>query len=1048
MAIVSKSFATALSASETDDYPSNTSTSGVVVVNAAASSGTIETTGDTDYFQVTLNAGQQYRFGIAGGSKDSTYSSVALTLRRPDGSLISSTPPATSSKSGNSRSIDYTPETSGTYYLEASDPINLGSYKVRAITLFDGLPDTNSTSRMTVGESANGRIQTSGEIDRFGIDLVAGTAYDFVLSATSAGGLVDPNLTLVSSYSVIAVEDDNAAGNGKAHIGFIAPKSGRYYLVAGSASAGTGDYVLSAKVGGDDFAGSIATQGQVALDGSATNGVLEHAGDSDYLRVQLTAGSHYLFDLDGTGALTDTHLRLRGADGNVILSNDAPGGSKGGGTASSALSYTAGSSGAYYLDVSSDTDKAGSYTLRAVVDDFPDTPQTSGVVIVDGGASHGALQSAHDSDRFSVVLTADAVYQFSLAPAGDLQARLQLYGPDGASLTSYLWESSSGVFAYRASSSGTYYLGVSSTGSMTGDYLLSATIGPDDYPASTNTPGVLALNGDPLPAVIDWAGDVDYFKVDLVAGTPYVLVASGSKDPVNDTFLRLHAPDGSVVASDDDSMGTTGGAAMISYIAPASGTYYLDVSSDSNQTGHYQAIAMVDDVPDWNGAFRPISVGGDATSGGLERPDDHDRFRITLETGRLYDFAAVSPGDAIDLRVQLIDATGKYREHGLNGMDASIHEGGIFYVDVSSMVYPKTGGYSLRVSAAPDDFLAATTTGGTVFAGGAAATGNIDRGNDADYFKVSLNAGVTYTFDLRGDGSGNLVDTQLALHAADNTVLVSDDDSGGGSKNGPARINYTPSASGTYYLEAMGNGVQTGGYLLTARDKPMAAALLGTAGDDAMPAFPDGNTYRALEGNDRIAPGRGNDEIDGGTGLDTVVLEGARSGYSVHRHGAIWIVDGGTTDADTLTDVERLQFSDRGTALDLQGAAGSAARLVGAVFGKAYVGDAALVGQYLARFDGGESAEALVERALSSDLFLGIAGSRSNADVVEHVFVHVVGRQATAEEAAYYTGLLDNGAYTQAGLVWMGAGTDVNAATINLAGLADTGLDYLPSTGS
>lgn len=60
----------------------------------------------------------------------------------------------------------------------------------------------------------------------------------------------------------------------------------------------------------------------------------------------------------------------------------------------------------------------------------------------------------------------------------------------------------------------------------------------------------------------------------------------------------------------------------------------------------------------------------------------------------------------------------------------------------------------------------------------------------------------------------------------------------------------------------------------------------------------------------RITPGRGNDQIDGGAGTDTVVLAGARASYEVVVKGnTIYFV--GADGTKQLMNVERVQFSDQ-----------------------------------------------------------------------------------------------------------------------------------------
>ena len=54
----------------------------------------------------------------------------------------------------------------------------------------------------------------------------------------------------------------------------------------------------------------------------------------------------------------------------------------------------------------------------------------------------------------------------------------------------------------------------------------------------------------------------------------------------------------------------------------------------------------------------------------------------------------------------------------------------------------------------PDDFTSNTSTTGTVAVGGS-ATGDIETGNDRDWFAVELEANTNYRIDLEGSPTGN-----------------------------------------------------------------------------------------------------------------------------------------------------------------------------------------------------------------------------------------------------------------------------------------------------
>jgi serralysin len=103
----------------------------------------------------------------------------------------------------------------------------------------------------------------------------------------------------------------------------------------------------------DDYAASVATTGTVAIGGSVT-GSIETTGDVDWIRVTLTAGTTYRFDLEGSdtgqGTLQSPRLQLLDGSGILLLSDLDSGGYGGPGQGySSQLSFTAASTGTYYL---------------------------------------------------------------------------------------------------------------------------------------------------------------------------------------------------------------------------------------------------------------------------------------------------------------------------------------------------------------------------------------------------------------------------------------------------------------------------------------------------------------------------------------------------------------------------------------------------------------------------------------------------------------------------------------------------------------------------
>jgi hypothetical protein len=179
-------------------------------------------------------------------------------------------------------------------------------------------------------------------------------------------------------------------------------------------------------------------------------------------------------------------------------------------------------------------------------------------------------------------------------------------------------------------------------------------------------------------------------------------------------------------------------------------------------------------------------------------------------------------------------------------------------------------------------------------------------------------------------------------------------------------------------------------------------------------------------------------KIDGGLGVDTTSYSSARSQYQVtHNISGTWAVTKNGAIADTLTNVERLQFSDTKIAIDLDGHAGTTAKILGAVFGTASLSNKAYVGIGLSFLDAGWSYDNLAGLALEA------AGAKTNDQIVSLLWTNVIGTKPTQADQAPYIALLENGMSAGA-LAHLAADTTFNTTNINLVGLTQTGIEYIP----
>jgi hypothetical protein len=195
-----------------------------------------------------------------------------------------------------------------------------------------------------------------------------------------------------------------------------------------------------------------------------------------------------------------------------------------------------------------------------------------------------------------------------------------------------------------------------------------------------------------------------------------------------------------------------------------------------------------------------------------------------------------------------------------------------------------------------------------------------------------------------------------------------------------------------------------------------------------------------------LTGGLGNDWIEGGDGRDTATFAGRRADHEMSSDFGKHFVRAldGVSGFDTLLAVERLRFADSSVALDLDGNAGVVAQIIRALFGPAYLANKNFVGIGLSFVDGGMAYADLVSLAVSTDVFAALAGGRSNTAVVNHLYRNVVGTAPSAADLAQFVSMLDSGAHTQESLALLACQVDVNTQSVDLVGLADTGIEFVP----
>jgi methionine-rich copper-binding protein CopC len=235
------------------------------------------------------------------------------------------------------------------------------NFTTAASTVTDDFPlSTDTPGTLQIGSTISGAINYADDGDMFRVNLVAGNTYTFTMTRT-VGGLSDPYLQLYDPSVTLIAYDDDSAGSTNARLTYSADVSGTYYLVAWDYGTGTGGYTLSGTTLGDDYPWSTATTGVVTVNGTPTTGVINTPDDKDLFRVVLAAGTTYTFSLTRTtGGLSDPYLILYNSSITQLATDD----DSGDGT-NARLTYTAPSTGIYYLGAMDYSAGTGGYTLAA-----------------------------------------------------------------------------------------------------------------------------------------------------------------------------------------------------------------------------------------------------------------------------------------------------------------------------------------------------------------------------------------------------------------------------------------------------------------------------------------------------------------------------------------------------------------------------------------------------------------------------------------------------------------------------------------------------------
>ncbi len=434
---------------------------------------------------------------------------------------------------------------------------------------------------ITSGERIVGSISPVGEIDSYEFALSANDRFSVVVADTAGGTFFSPELEVFAPGGASLGVVSNATGMG---LDLVGPVGGTYTATVHDNNNDTaGDYAFSmVRAPGTQLVDSDShpiSTGQ-GLIGTIDLGDLDvytfHANASD--QVTLLVG-----DTAG-GTFFGPRLTLYAPDGSIVA--DATGS-----TSVSINAPTLTQSGTYTVVIrDSGYDSNGLYRLSMVrVPDTQPIDADSGP-IAPGGREYGTIDLG-DLDVYTFTASADGSFVLNVV---DLDGSsffgpdVRVYAPSGQLITSSNGGTTASLNAASLVQSGTYTVVVrDGADDVSGHYAITLAQWPIALPAESDGDGGAISSGQSITASLS-LGDLDLYSIPLTAGnsTTFRMAELGSGS-FSVPKLDLYGPDGLLVDSAND-----GSEAVLTTVAPVSGTYYLLARDSADDSIFKYALAV------------------------------------------------------------------------------------------------------------------------------------------------------------------------------------------------------------------------------------------------------------------------------------------------------------------------------------------------------------------------------------------------------------------------------------------------------------------------
>ncbi len=511
--------------------------------------------------------------------------------------------------------------------------------------------------------------------------------------------------------------------------------------------------------------------------------------------------------------------------------------------------------GIHFLVVESERGDTGAYELVARETGEPNGDAGTALAIALDGGAEGRINPAGEDDwyRFEVTEPIELVLETERPARGQAldtvlyvcehseRDRCRFGFADFARNNDISEDNRYSRIVQDFAEPGTYYVVVTSNSESPGHYRL--TLREEGEPnedyltaKSVDAPGMDR-------ARIGEASDVDWYRIEVDAPKNLSIVTRPVEGAtLVDTRIFVCDEDRADrcaynvldLGRDDDSGGA--GYSRLNQIFRSAGTYYVAVESVGNDTGHFWLEFRQSDEPNDSAVFATFIQVPRTVQAEIVPSDDVDWyvFDASPDTLLRFDTAAVENGEAVDTRMWLCVEAGVEScsyfagnlvaddnsgdDDGYSAMEYDFGMGGLFFVAVES-VGDDVGDYALTVTepGEPND----GPTEATPLLVPGSHVGRIGTPEDEDWFRFTVEADETLTFEARGIDGGTDFDARMFL--CDDQVpeacnyglfqnLERNDDGNGIYP----RIVYQFQRAGTYFVVIDSSG-ETGDYELDVR---------------------------------------------------------------------------------------------------------------------------------------------------------------------------------------------------------------------------------------